>query len=432
MKKRIQPTILRIVLALILSPQLAIHAADYPLRDAVECQARNGLPNVLQKLRQDREVRIGYLGGSITAAPGWRVKSMKWFQEQYPKVKVSEINAAIGGTGSDLGVFRLQQDTLRHQPDLLFVEFAVNDGGAAPDRIIKAMEGIVRQTWRADPATDICFVYTISLPVLEDALAGRYQRSATAMEHVAGHYGIPTIHLGLEVARMVAGGRLVFKGEKPKDNPATTKPMVFSSDGVHPLVETGHQLYLDAIVRSMKVVGNVGKPGPHRIPKPLDADNWENAKLVPIRADMLSGKWTRMDPAKDPLAKRFSNRLPVLWHSDDPGATLSFRFKGTTASMYDLVGPDCGQVQVKVGEGKDKTVRRIDGYCTYHRLSKFTVTSSGTDETQGVRLTISAEAPDKAKILFERNRHDLLKNPKKYEGINWYVGSIMLIGDLVE
>ena len=74
------------------------HAAEtaLPLRPAVECTVRGGLPNVLAKWKTGKEVRIGYLGGSITAAPGWRVKSLKWLQEQYPAAKISEINAAIG------------------------------------------------------------------------------------------------------------------------------------------------------------------------------------------------------------------------------------------------------------------------------------------------------------------------------------------------
>ena len=127
----------------------------YPLRDAVEFTPRGGIPNFVSKLNAGKEVRIAYLGGSITAQPGWRPKTLAWFRKQYPGAKIDEINAAIGGTGSDLGVFRLQHDVLQHKPDLLFVEFAVNDGGAAPDRIHKAMEGIIRQTWQANPNTDM-------------------------------------------------------------------------------------------------------------------------------------------------------------------------------------------------------------------------------------------------------------------------------------
>ena len=92
------------------------------------------------------EIKIGYLGGSITAQNGWRVQTLAHFRQACPQASFTEINAAIGGTGSDLGVFRVQQDVLSKGPDLLFVEFAVNDGGADPQRIIRAMEGIVRQT----------------------------------------------------------------------------------------------------------------------------------------------------------------------------------------------------------------------------------------------------------------------------------------------
>src|SRR5689334_12966880 len=86
-------------------------------------RSRNGLGNVIAKLRDGEPVKVAYLGGSITAAPGWRVQTLKWFQQEFPKAQVKEINAAIGGTGSDLGVFRVQHDALQHHPDLLFVEF---------------------------------------------------------------------------------------------------------------------------------------------------------------------------------------------------------------------------------------------------------------------------------------------------------------------
>ena len=171
---------------------------DVILRDAVECTARQGLPNWFAKAAAGKEVRVAYLGGSITAQGGWRIKTLEWFQKQYPKAKVHEINAAIGGTGSMLGAFRLQHDVLRHKPDLLFVEFAVNDAGAPPIRLLQTMEGIVRQTWLADPETDICFVYTLTERMLSDLQQGKYPRAASVMERLADHYGIPSIHMGLK------------------------------------------------------------------------------------------------------------------------------------------------------------------------------------------------------------------------------------------
>jgi hypothetical protein len=99
---------------------VSLHAAEeFPLASAQECRPRTGLPNFLAKANTAGAViKIGYLGGSITAQNGWRPKTLAHFQKTWPQAKFSEINAAIGGTGSDLGVFRLKQDVLDHKPDL--------------------------------------------------------------------------------------------------------------------------------------------------------------------------------------------------------------------------------------------------------------------------------------------------------------------------
>ncbi len=46
------------------------------------------------------------------------------------------------------------------------------------------------------------------------------------------------MHYGVEVNRRIADGTLTFKGEKPEQLDAAATPMLFSSDGVHPHVET--------------------------------------------------------------------------------------------------------------------------------------------------------------------------------------------------
>ena len=101
------------------------YAAELPPVDAKILKPREGLGNVLTKLKRGETVRIAYFGGSITAANGWRPMTMKWFRETYPKAKVEEIQAAIGGTPSVLGAFRNRKDVLDKNPDLVFVEFLV-------------------------------------------------------------------------------------------------------------------------------------------------------------------------------------------------------------------------------------------------------------------------------------------------------------------
>jgi lysophospholipase L1-like esterase len=408
-----------------------------PLRAAVECRERGGLPNFYAKLKAGKEVRIAYLGGSITEQPGWRPKTLAWFAQQFPAAHIVEINAAIGGTGSDLGVYRLRQDVLDHKPDLLFVEFAVNDSGAPTDRILKAMEGIVRQTWRADPATDICFVYTLTEGMLPDLEGGKFPRAASAMEQIADHYAIPSIHMGLEVAHLHQQGKLVFTGPLPKtdaERAALGDKIVFSGDGVHPYPETGHELYLACIQRAMPLIAQHGKAGRHRLPAPLVADNWERAKLAPLSLVKLSSGWQKLDPTPNSLAQRFQQRLPGLWKADKPGETLTLRFRGTALKVYDLLGPDCGQVSVQLDDRAPVTVARFDSFCTYHRLATLSVAEDVPDALHTVTIRLLPDQPDKLAILHQRKENEAIKelDPKIYGGAAWYAGAILLIGDLVE
>jgi hypothetical protein len=147
----------------------------------------------------------------------------------------------------------------------MFVEFAVNDGGAQPEQIFRCMEGIVRQTWKTLPECDICFVYTLTESQAPAMLEGKFQRSASAMEKIADHYGIPTIHLAMEVAKLAKEGKLAWKAKLPKtdeEKKALEGKFVFAPDSVHPHVETGHELYLQAIVRSLEPIKAASKaPG---------------------------------------------------------------------------------------------------------------------------------------------------------------------------
>jgi lysophospholipase L1-like esterase len=383
----------------------------------------------LSKLAAGEKVKLAYLGGSITAAAGWRVKTTAWFADQFPDAKLSEINAAIGGTGSDLGVFRVERDVLRHDPDLLFVEFAVNDGGAAPERIWQAMEGIVRQTWAAKPDTDICFVYTYRVGYEQDLRAGRCPRAASAMEMLADFYGIPSINLALPVVQMEREGKLVFQSDTPPADGA----IQFSRDGVHPL-DAGHQIYTEAVADAILAMREASRPVDHatKLSKAFVADHWQRAKMVPVNAQMLSGDWKQLD-SEHTLAKRFGARMGTLWESAQPGSRLSFRFRGSMAKLYDLLGPDGGQVLVTVdGETRDKPIPRFDSYCTYHRIATLSIASDlAPNEIHEVTVEIHPEQPDRSPVAFRLKDPERELQTPKYQGRNLRVGQVLLLGDLV-
>ena len=92
------------------------------------------LERIKKKLTDEKDLCVVYLGGSITEGAGasaqdrrWASRIQAWLEENWPDTRWRSHNAGIGGTNSEFGVFRLQHDVLSQKPDLVFVEFAVND-----------------------------------------------------------------------------------------------------------------------------------------------------------------------------------------------------------------------------------------------------------------------------------------------------------------
>lgn len=388
-----------------------------------ELIVRGGLPNFFSKTISGDTIKVAYLGGSITAQNGWRVLSLEWFKQQYPKSKFGEINAAIGGTGSDFGVFRLNDHVLKFKPDLVFVEFAVNDGGTPEEKIIRSMEGIVRQIWQQNPKTDICFVYTLKDSFLEPAKQGQMPTSALTMEKVADYYKIPSINFAVEVSKLVFANQLIFKDAAKEVNGIK----VFSPDGVHPYPETGHLIYQGSIARSFETMG-ANKPFKtikHKMPKPLAKDYFSYTKMVNLNQVQLSKNWQILKIKDLPGFTGFGKYLDEFGKAGQTGETLTVRFKGKAIGAYDIMGPDAGKVIVQIDGVVKDTISRFDAYCTYRRMNYFLIDHL-QDKEHEVVFKVLAEPFDKVAILQKRN--ETMKNPMDYKDNNWYIGKILVDG----
>ncbi|MDX9881029.1 MAG: SGNH/GDSL hydrolase family protein [Prolixibacteraceae bacterium] len=400
-------------------------AKNPALSKFIEFYERGGLPNFFEKAMHGDSIKVAYLGGSITAQNGWRVYSLDWFKQRFPKAVFTEINAAIGGTGSDFGVFRLHDHVLKFKPDFVFVEFAVNDGGAAEEKIIRSMEGIVRQVWQDSPKTDICFVYTIANNFLETEQGGQLPNSALYMEKVADKYQIPSINFGFEVARQVKDNQLIFKGEGKEIN----GKKVFSPDGVHPNTETGHVIYQEVLQRSFgKMIPE--KPGHaknHTLHKPLAPDYFAHTQMVDFTKAKLSKNWEALQVKDHPLFSGFGKYLQQIGKAGQSGETLTVRFKGRAIGAYDIMGPDAGRVVVEIDGVVKDTLSRFDQYCTYRRMNYFLIDHLENKDHEVVFRSL-CEPFDKSAIL--TRKEDMAKNPDNYKANNWYVGKILIDGEI--
>lgn len=90
----------------------------------------------------DRRAKAGevlnvvYFGASLTysanasdpSTTGFRGLMSDYLVKRYPEAHFRFFDAAIGGTPSTLGLFRMERDVLSKNPDLVFLDFVCNDG----------------------------------------------------------------------------------------------------------------------------------------------------------------------------------------------------------------------------------------------------------------------------------------------------------------
>lgn len=424
---------------------MASASPDLPetLRPLAESNARLGMPNLLEKLKAGEPVKIAYLGGSITAQNGWRVLSRKFIQRKFPNAKVEEINAAIGGTGSDLGCLRVGADVLSKKPDAVFVEFAVNDAHQRPNTIFRNMEGIVRQIWGKSKNIDICFIYTITENNAQELKDGKMSRSASAMEALADYYSIPSIHFGKAVADAFAANKITMKSDSPvkyvdgESLDETSKVLLtpdgkipFSKDGVHPYPNTGHLLYAGSFARSFEEFSKMPKDSDAldaARSKPA-ADNLSptNIKTIPFAAAELFGDTEDLSWDSPIMSKSFSERAPFKFKKFKKNSGFKFDFHGRKLVMYVLYGPGGGEATVSTDSQAPRKIRFFDGYCSYYRMMPILI-FEGNDGRHIVEFKMSDSKIDKGSILLPSHKQDFDKNPKKYEPANGYACCLYVV-----
>jgi hypothetical protein len=404
-------------------PANAQQAEDLPVFRMEEFHQRDGLPNVFYKISHQRQVRIGYIGGSITEArEGWRDLSFSWFRLTFPYTAFYQIDATIGGTGSDLGVFRIERDLLVHQPDLIFVEFAVNDGGKNRQETLNSMEGLIRKIWKWNPQADICFVYTTAEVYCTELVHGRQHPAPLAMEELAGYYGIPSINVGIEIARLYARKKLLLSAD-PSENAHT---IVFTKDRTHPLSESGHPLYGSIIAKYLTKMQPTEAVTEHKLPTPYQPSNWQDAVFVDLSQATLQGKWEKL-AAGNEIFDRFKKDFPSVYKAA-PNATLEFKFKGTCVGFYDCIGPESGTIEITI-DGQTIEKPRFDQWCSGYRRHNFMLEPL-TDGVHHVKVKVSDKPLDKGAILSLKNI--TIDNPATYAGLNWFPANVMIVGKWIE
>lgn len=234
------------------------------------------LKNLMKRAANGESLVIGFLGGSITqgslsSTPKtcYAYLVYEWWKKSFPNASFSFVNGGIGGTTSHYGGARAWKDVLCYRPDIVTVDFSVNDD--ANEFFEETYEGTLRRLLAApsDPA----------VVVLNNVFYDTGKNAQDYHNRIADHYGIPHVSIKDTVYSDVESGKIVRADITP--------------DNLHPN-DKGHRLVADEIcklldsikaeVEEETIAGKSMKTEESiLLPTPLTENAYEHSRLIQIQ-----------------------------------------------------------------------------------------------------------------------------------------------------
>lgn len=234
------------------------------------------LKNLMKRAANGESLVIGFLGGSITqgslsSTPKtcYAYLVYEWWKKSFPNAEFSFVNGGIGGTTSHYGGARAWKDVLCYRPDIVTVDFSVNDD--ANEFFEETYEGTLRRLLMAPSAPAVVVLNNVF-----------YDTGKNAQEYhnrIADHYGIPHVSIKDTIFPDVESGKIVRADITP-DN-------LHPNDKGHRLVADEICKLLDSIKEELEKEDTEGKiietNDLASLPAPLTENAYEHSRLIQIQ-----------------------------------------------------------------------------------------------------------------------------------------------------
>lgn len=262
---------------------------------------------VMARAEAGEEITLGFLGGSITqgslaSTPEkcYAYRVYQWWKQSFPKAQIHYINAGIGGTSSQFGVARVEEDLLRYEPDFVLTEFSVNDENTA--HFQQTYEGLVRRILKRNKAlllmNNVC-----------------YDTGASAQEvhlEIARHYDVPCVSMKSTIYAALCRDEMKNRDITPDD--------------LHPN-DAGHDLVARVICHMLEKIrmGIRGEPGSPELPEPITPNLYENSvRYQNHNARPELNGFTVDETPQEHITQCFRRGF-TAWHQGD---SITFRVQG--------------------------------------------------------------------------------------------------------
>lgn len=308
-------------------------------------QIRGGIPNSQYYFQADISGNqyLFFLGDSVLAGKGLKNQNLRYsaqmvrgFKKHFPKAAIIETRHSQPG-GSWFGLFRASRGQAVFgevicSGHLAILDFAAADRQADIEEVKTSLEGLVRQVVLYRPTHSQILVYTLTPEMLDAYKAGKTPEYIRASEQIAQHYGIPSLNLAQYAAQKILAGQISFAA--------------FSADGVNP-TDAGAKIYAEAVETFVDALMTAypipGKPKPHKLPAPLFAETNDNGRIIAYEEPAVkrSGHWK---PGQASPIGPFRHLLV----SNEVGATVALKFKGSEIGLLDVIDKDSADYEYAI------------------------------------------------------------------------------------
>ncbi|MCD7730638.1 MAG: SGNH/GDSL hydrolase family protein [Oscillospiraceae bacterium] len=337
----------------------------------------------LAAMERGEDVAVAYLGGSITYGytvnpdECWAKLTYDYLCEKYPSSSIDYVNAGLSGTPSILGNLRVRRDVLDYNADIVFIEYAVNDGN---DKLYQeSYDSLVKTVLEQEnsPAVILLFNRTKEGHTAQDY-----------MKQIGEYYDLPMISTADALTPALESGEILWED--------------YYNDSSHPSPE-GHKLFTEFIVNyfdeleeaeadgeySVPLVGKFGAPYENAVMIEADYDNSDSGIAVESlggfdkSANGVSGfnkGWAyNKDSDGEPLKFTVTgNSLFLVCNRNNSSGMgkIEVYIDGTRAKVIDLNDPDgwgdpnayqvikwqsvkTMNVEIKIAEGSEDKITEI-------------------------------------------------------------------------
>lgn len=239
------------------------------------------LKNLMKRAAKGESLVIGFLGGSITqgslsSTPKtcYAYLVYEWWKKSFPNAAFSFVNGGIGGTTSHYGGARAWKDVLCYRPDIVTVDFSVNDD--ANEFFEETYEGTIRRLLAAPSAPAVV--------VLNNVFYDTGKNAQNYHNRIADHYGIPHVSIKDTVYPDVESGKIVRADITPDNLHPNDKGHRLVADEICKLLDSIKAEMEEETIAGENIEGkNTKTEASVLLPAPLTENAYEHSRLIQIQ-----------------------------------------------------------------------------------------------------------------------------------------------------